>query len=238
MRPCILFCIMIITGDVHLSRIDVLRIMTLVAWILLIIAIIFIIGPGNLIASYNSLTPVGIKNFMLSFGILSVIVFILICTFRPIVFLPVTPFTLASGFLFGIWWGILISLVGTTLSAVFTFAVSRFLFHDYVKNKVVNKYPAIEKLLEGRGWKFVAIVRLVPMIPFDAVGYISGASKIRFRSYFIGSVIGELPGAIVLVMLGSSLFDIGSTTFYVSLILALIIILAPAVFKKFWYRTE
>ncbi len=75
-------------------------------------------------------------------------------------------------------------------------------------------------------------LRLIPLLPFDLVGWFAGASHIRFRDYLIGTVIGELPGAIVLVMLGTSLEDIGSGFFYLSLALAIVMFAATELARR------
>ncbi len=45
-------------------------------------------------------------------------------------------------------------------------------------------------------------------------------------------MLGELPGAFVLTMLGSNLKNISSPYFAVSLVLAIILILAPEVYRR------
>ena len=208
----------------------------LLIWVTLLLSVIALIGPGNIITSYEHMTPEGIRNFVLSFGTLAVIAFIIICAARPFFFLPITPFTIASGFLFGLAWGLTYAMVGSILSALLVFGISRYLFQDYVKTKVLNRYPAVDDLIHKKGWQFVAFLRLVPVLPFDVVGYLAGASRISIRDYLLGSVIGELPGALVLVIFGSTLAEPGSNIFYVSLLLVLCLLAVPEIARRILRR--
>jgi uncharacterized membrane protein YdjX (TVP38/TMEM64 family) len=208
---------------VKLSKLFSIRIALLCLWALALIAIIIIVGPDQVLGSYEKLTPQGIREMIDSFGALTVITYILASIIRPLLFLPVSPFTIASGFMFGMWWGLLWSLAGSTLSAVFIFFLSRYILHDFIRDHLKGRYPSIDKMLEGRNWSFVLLLRMIPVLPFDLVSCFAGASHIRFKDFLIGTIVGEVPGAIVLVMLGSSLDDIGSAFFYLSLALAILV---------------
>lgn len=164
------------------------------------------------------------------------IAFLAISVARPFFFIPLTPFTIASGFLFGLYWGLTYAMIGSILSALLVFGISRYLFQAYVKTKVLNRYPAIDDLIHRKGWQFVVFLRLVPVLPFDVVGYLAGASRISMRDYLIGSVIGELPGALVLVIFGSTLTEPGSNVFYLSLILVLGLLAVPEIARRILRR--
>lgn len=209
-----------------------MRIAIIVTWALAIIAVILFLGPENILTSYTDVTPQGIRDFVFSAGGIADLVFLVISILRPVFFLPVTPFTISSGFLFGFWQGLLLSTIGTTISSAMTFIISRYLFHDYVRTRLVGRYQLLDKAMECQGWRYVMFFRMIPILPYDLVGYVAGASTIRFRDYMIGSMLGELPGAVVLVFFGSTLDKIGSNMFYGSLLLAVVVLLAPEVIRR------
>ena len=101
-------------------------------------------------------------------------------------------------------------MVGSTASAVFIFFLSRYMLHDFVTNSLKGRYPSVDKMLEGRGWSFMFFLRMVPLLPFDLVSCFAGVSNLKFRDFLIGTTLGEIPGAFVLVMLGTSLDNVGS----------------------------
>ncbi len=213
-----------------------LRIAAVCLWIAMLAGIVVILGPTEIITAYEHVSPQGIRDLVGSFGALTVLAFLAVSVLRPFFFLPATPFTLASGFLFGFWQGILWSVAGTTLSAILAFFMSRYLLRDYVARRFSGRIRGIDKAIESRGWRSILFMRLIPMVPFDVVSYIAGISSIRFRDYMIGTVLGELPAAIVLVMLGSSLGRIGSTAFYASLVLAVAVLIVPEVMRRWINR--
>ncbi len=60
-------------------------------------------------------------------------------------------------------------------------------------------------LIEERGFWFVLIGRLAPFIPFDAVSYGAGFTRISFWNYFIPTVIGTIPRVLFYILLGAGL---------------------------------
>jgi uncharacterized membrane protein YdjX (TVP38/TMEM64 family) len=190
---------------------------------LALIAIVIVAGPHRVLGSYQSLTPQGIKDTIDSFGALSVIIYLLACMLRPFLFMPVSPFTIAGGFIFGLWEGLLWSMAGSTASALLIFFLSRYMLHDFVTEKLKGRYPSVDKLLGGGGWSFILFLRMIPVLPFDLVSCFAGVSNMKFRDFLIGTIIGEIPGAFVLVMLGASLDNIGSLYFYLALALAVLV---------------
>jgi SNARE associated Golgi protein len=68
--------------------------------------------------------------------------------------------------------------------------------------------------LEQNGLKIMLLLRLSPLIPFNALDYISGVTSISFRDYAL-ALIGILPGTIMFCMVGataSSLADTGTSS--------------------------
>lgn len=200
-----------------------IRFAILAVWALALIAIVIAVGPATVIDSYKTLTPQGIKDTIDSFGALSVVTYIIANMLRPLLFLPISPFTIAGGFMFGMWWGLLWAMVGSTGSAVLIFLLSRYMLHDLVTGSLKGRYPSVDKMLEGRGWSFMLFLRMVPLLPFDLVSAFAGASDLKFRDFLIGTTLGEIPGAVVLVMLGTSLDNVGSPYFFLALALAALV---------------
>jgi uncharacterized membrane protein YdjX (TVP38/TMEM64 family) len=201
-----------------------IRFALLLTWGLLLLFLLVLIGPRQLLASYGGITPDSVRDFLASFGLLAAAAYIAVHAFRSFLFLPVTPFTIAGGFLFGTAFGFFLTLLGrAVISATITFALSRYLFQEYVRSKIRGRYAGWDRRLEHGGIFYVAFMRMIPMLPFDAVGYIAGASSIKYRKYLIGTILGDLPGTFVLTFLGSSLTDPGSPQFYLSLVLAVVV---------------
>ena len=82
-----------------------------------------------------------------------------------------------------------------------------------------------EKLLAqiGRhGFQIIFYLRLVPLIPYNALNLLAGASPITFRDYFWASMIGMVPGTILFAFLGDALWHPTSPRFFLALALIMV----------------
>ena len=87
--------------------------------------------------------------------------------------------------------------------------LGRYLFRDSAK-KMAQKYRvinAIDKVMEKEGLKFTLLLRLCPLIPFNAFNYVMGVTAVTFKDYAIGGV-GMIPGTIVYVFVGTTIGNI------------------------------
>lgn len=116
--------------------------------------------------------------------------------------LPSAPVTMAGGLLFGLFEGLLINIVAATTGAAVTFALSRIVGREEVEKRLGGRLQALDQKLANHGLWAMLFVRLVPLFPFNAINYGAGLTKISFRAYFIGTLIGIIPGATVFTMLG------------------------------------
>ncbi len=145
-----------------------------------------------------------------SVGPTAPLLFLLGQTLVTVAPIPRTMFTLAAGLLFGPVLGVVLSLTGTTLSAVLAFGAIRWLGRDlvrpYLECRVLH---TVDTRLRRRGWLAVASLRLISAVPFSVLNYCSAVSSIRFRDYLVGTV-GVVPGSVAVVVLGDALS--GGTT--------------------------
>ncbi len=140
-------------------------------------------------------------------GWIAPVLFIITYCLATILLLPTMVLTLAGGAIFGPVIGTMLNLIGATLGAACAFLITRHLLHDWIAQK---KGPRINKLIAGvdeRGWLFVAILRLFPIIPFNLVNYGLGITGIRFRLYLITTFIFLIPAEIIYTYFGYAGMD-------------------------------
>ena len=104
----------------------------------------------------------------------------------------------------GVWTG---AWIGSNLAML----LGRYLFRDSAA-KLAQKYRvinAIDKVLEKEGLKFTFLLRLCPLIPFNAFNYIMGITSVTFKAYAIGG-FGMIPGTIVYVFVGTTISNISA----------------------------
>src|SRR5688572_10946031 len=103
--------------------------------------------------------------------------------------IPGSLLTAAGGALFGAGAGALWSLLGATLGAVASFAIARYLFSDLIRSRAGVMTARVIAGVEASGWRFVAIARLIPLVPFNALNYALGLTRIPIASYAITTLV-------------------------------------------------
>lgn len=122
-----------------------------------------------------------------------------------LVLVPVTFLILATALTFGPVNAFFYSLAGCLLSAVSTYGIGRFLGRDVVRRLAGGRLNRISRWLGRRGLLAVAAIRLLPIAPFTVVNMVAGASHIRLRDYFFGTLIGMGPGILAITVFEKSL---------------------------------
>lgn len=119
-----------------------------------------------------------------------------------VLFFPGALFGLVGGALFGPVWGTLLNLAGATLGASAAFLVARYVAGDWVRQKTGARLERLIAGVEGEGWRFVALMRLVPLVPFNLLNYALGLTRIPLLQYVFASAIAMAPGALAYTWLG------------------------------------
>lgn len=135
-------------------------------------------------------------------GIAGPFVFVLAYAAATVLFLPGTLITLAGGALFGPVWGTLWNLTGATLGALIAFLIARHLGADWVARRAGTRLRRLNEGVSAQGWRFVALVRLVPLFPFNLLNYALGLTRIPVLPYVLASAAFMLPGAAAYTWLG------------------------------------
>lgn len=122
--------------------------------------------------------------------------------FAAVLSLPGALLTLAGGALFGPLWGTFYSLTGATIGATAAFAIARYAASDWVGRRAGGWTRNLIDGVEKEGWRFVAFVRLVPLLPFNLLNYALGLTRIRLAHYMLASYVFMFPGALAYTYLG------------------------------------
>ncbi|MCE9585000.1 MAG: TVP38/TMEM64 family protein [Planctomycetes bacterium] len=108
---------------------------------------------------------------------------------------PGTIVTVLSGLAFGPWWGIVWAVVGSNIGVNAAFWVARLLGKGWLDEKLKGgKLDALNESLAKNGLLRVIQLRLIPAVPFNFLNFACGLTKVRWRDYALGSLIGMLPG--------------------------------------------
>ena len=201
---------------------------TIFALAIVVLTIIFTTTEAG---SY--IKPELLREYILSFGTIAPVAYMVIYILGTVIGFPGSVLSLAGGLAFGAAYGTVYTVIGATLGASAAFFIARYMGREFVRKLMGQNAKKLDLKLEKHGLGLILFTRLIPLFPFNVLNFGFGLSKVKFRDFFIGTLIGIIPGTFAYVYLGSSLTDIFSTNFAIAIILLLALSLAPKIYKRF-----
>lgn len=136
-----------------------------------------------------------------------------------------------GGYIFG-WWGILWTLIGSTIGYLIIILISRkfgrSLIEKIFKKETVDKFDFI---LGDNAAILLFLIFLLPGLPDDMVGYMAGLTNIKMSRLITLMTLGHIPTIIITNYIGMGLGEENLTP--VIIIAAVVVILfALALWKK------
>lgn len=212
-----------------------MRKVTILVFLSLIIISIYLAIKG-LHIEYQDVTPLKIKEYLLSFGIFKAsIIYLAIYTLsiRPFIPVPPTLYTLAGGFTFGPVLGTILTVTGATLNASISFAIARLLGKEYVDRILKGKLDKANEKLSESGFKALLLIRSSPIgPPFDIVSYAAGVLKVPFWNHFFATMIGIIPATAVYSYFGGSITKGGFFIILGFFLIVVFSVLVPWMLKR------
>jgi uncharacterized membrane protein YdjX (TVP38/TMEM64 family)/rhodanese-related sulfurtransferase len=146
--------------------------------------------------------PALIESTIRSLGFWAPAGHVVLFALATVLFVPGLLFGLAGGVLFGPVWGTLVSLAGATLGATAAFLIARYVSADWIRSRAGGRLARLVSGVEAEGWRFVALTRLVPLVPFNLLNYALGLTRIRLLPYVLTSLVCMIPGTLAYTWLG------------------------------------
>lgn len=106
--------------------------------------------------------------------------------------------------MFGTWSGTLANLFGSTAGASLCFLIARhsgMRLHALLLRRA--RLARLESLLTARGARGVMYLRLTPFVPFSALNYGFGLTRITFVEFLWGTFVGLVPKVWLGTLLGA-----------------------------------
>ena len=167
-----------------------------------VVILMLAVGIGSAYLYRDHISVEALEQWLGQLGWIAPLVFIACYAIATVFFMPGTLFTLAGGALFGPVFGVLYNLIGATLGATLAFLTARYLASDWATRHAGKRLQKLVEGVENEGWRFVAFVRLVPLIPFNVLNYALGLTRLRLSVYVITSFIFRAPGGAAYTYLG------------------------------------
>ena len=169
-----------------------------------LLTVVCIIATGVGVYLLGGIDQAQLQTWLKQAGVWAPVTYIVLYTVGTILILPSTPLNLSGGAIFGAWLGTVWTTIAAVIAAVVAFAFTRTVGRDLVARKFAGRWEAMDAEMRQGGLFYMFAIRLLPIIPYGLVNFAAGLTSIRFRDYFVGTLLGTVPGVLPFVLLGSS----------------------------------
>lgn len=187
------------------------------AALLLLFAAVFVLARAGGVS--DRLSPAGIRDAIRGLGFWAPAGLVAAFLLRPLLLIPITPFWVVSGVLLGWVEGALWATAGTSLGAGVGFWLARGLGRGFVERKLGPRVARWAAFAKEDGFRTVLALQLTPVVPHDLINNLAGVSRMTYRSFFLGSLLGTIPIITIYAYAGAAVWEIPSAPFWIALAL-------------------
>jgi uncharacterized membrane protein YdjX (TVP38/TMEM64 family) len=181
-------------------------------WTVLIgLAVVFLaVGAGSVLLGGRFAwlaDPASVRSFVEGFGVATPLAFVLLQA-AQVVFAPIPGqvLALASGWLFGLVWGTVYSIIGATLGSYVAFRLERRYGRPFVERAIdPTALDRFDDFSTRRGYLTLFVLFLVPGLPDDVICFVAGTTALDIKRMTLISAIGRVPGYLLANAVGASL---------------------------------
>jgi uncharacterized membrane protein YdjX (TVP38/TMEM64 family) len=139
-------------------------------------------------------------------GVGSALVLLVVALSHAIVPFPTELVTAAAGFVYGFWLAVPLLLACWLASALLAYWLAERFGRPLARRLVgARRLARAEELMEAGGAATLLALRLIPLIPFNAICYAAGVTRVPLARYAWTTVVGILPLTVLVAYLGSRL---------------------------------
>ena len=164
-----------------------------------------------------------------------------------------SPLLIFGGFVFGKWWGILITLTATTMGATLLYLLVGFFFRDFIVQKLAPKFSKLKELFNKNDLFYFTSYRFIGGggTPYAIQNILPVLFDMPFKNYIIATFIGSAPAMFVTVALGDgieSIIDknetlsifkvINSPEIYLPLVGFFVVLIIALFIKKLYFKDK
>ncbi|MDQ3698380.1 MAG: VTT domain-containing protein [Gemmatimonadota bacterium] len=120
---------------------------------------------------------------------------------------PGSVLTLAGGAMFGFTLGTVVNWLGATAGAMAAYLLARTLGRDAFAGLLGKHAISLGHLAAEHGFATVLRLRLIPIVPFNALNFASGVAGVDARSYAAATALGILPATAIYTYFADALLE-------------------------------
>jgi len=212
--------------------------------ILVVAALIFLlyyfgiagyVTPGNFKQNASYLKAIVQERYATS-----VIIFMAASAALMLLTLPLTgPIAVCGGFLFGLWPGVLYTMIGVIVGIAFSFLIVRYALSHVVRDKYSERLVSFNARMREYGYTYLISLQLLTVVPYFIINTLAALADVPFHTFLWTTVVGSLPIVIIYAFAGRQLYmirswsDILSVNMLLLLLGLAVIALLPMLMRKF-----
>lgn len=178
-----------------------------------VLLILFIIGVVFLIlrllnVDFSTVSEEEFRNWVKSQGIWGPIIYIIVYVLRPLIFFPASVLSATAGVIWGTALGFFYLQIAANISALAEFFIARYFARGAIEKYLKGRAFNLDKKIEKHGFLTVLLIRLIPNVAWDIQNLSLGLTRVKFRDYFLATLIGIMPGSFAFVFFGASLINV------------------------------
>jgi len=175
-----------------------------------------------------------LKRVIKSFGSYSPLVFISFHILHAVIPpIPGEAIEFLGGYLFGVWAGMLYSMIGLIIGSWLSFSIARIFekraIERFVSPKLRKKFAYLS---DHEGVILSFLLFLIPGFPKVALCYLLGLTPMQLGIFLIISTIGRMPGTLMATLQGAKAFDQQFMTVSILLGISALIILLFYIYQE------
>jgi uncharacterized membrane protein YdjX (TVP38/TMEM64 family) len=180
-------------------------------WLKLLLVVLILAGAYFALRSANvdfsAFTKEQLKEKIHGFGIWGPIIYIVIYVLRPLILFPAGILSASAGFIWGLK-GFFYLQIAANISSTVEFFISRYFGRGAISRLIKGKMLNLDEKIAKHGFLTVLLIRLIPNVAWDIQNLSLGLTKVKFRDYFIATLIGIIPGSFAFVYFGASIIEV------------------------------
>lgn len=161
------------------------------------------------------ITPTELAAFIRSYGYYAPLIYIILFTFVPLTLFPDAVLAIAAGLIFGPILGGIYTMIGALSGGTLAYFIARFAGDRLLTSPHLGSQGLLKKIRE-KGFAIILLLRLIPLIPFDVISYSSGVARVAYKSFISATLLGIIPGVLLLVNIGAGMNEMNSPRLYIA----------------------
>lgn len=146
-----------------------------------------------------------VRDHLLGTGPMSIIIYVGVVAAYTALGMPRQVVAFLGGFVFGAWWGTLLSTLGMGIGCALVASYSRFAGQEFVRKRFGSRAEKVDSFLTREPFTMALAIRMFPVGSNLVTNLAAGISSIPIWPFVMGSVLGYLPQNLIFALFGAGM---------------------------------